>query len=245
MMDVGMVEVWPVFWAGVVLALTLLLGFFLQGEVLRWSGFGAWGLVLVVPMLMWGLLADAGPIGRMVGLILGLLLAMKAVVAVYGLRRERLSYGQWMVFAGLWLGMRPGVFTRLGRPQVAGWQRLMCKGAIWAGVGGFLLALSRLVWGGVFLPAPTVLGMMVVLGLLLPGLSLIVHFGVLTMLAGVWRRCGVPVRVLFDAPFRAKGLREFWGHRWNLAFAEMTAIAVYRPVRERWGWRGSVGWIRL
>jgi alginate O-acetyltransferase complex protein AlgI len=65
---------------------------------------------------------------------------------------------------------------------------------------------------------------------LLPGLSLILHFGILGMLAGGWRALGADVGPLFRAPWRSRSLAEFWGRRWNLAFSEMTAIGVYRPV---------------
>jgi alginate O-acetyltransferase complex protein AlgI len=35
---------------------------------------------------------------------------------------------------------------------------------------------------------------------------------------------------LFRRPLRSTSLREFWGRRWNLAFSEMTALGVYRPL---------------
>ena len=37
------------------------------------------------------------------------------------------------------------------------------------------------------------------------------------------------------APHRSRSLTEFWGRRWNLAFSEMTALAIYRPFRDRLG----------
>jgi alginate O-acetyltransferase complex protein AlgI len=71
--------------------------------------------------------------------------------------------------------------------------------------------------------------------LLLPGLSLILHFGLCNLLAGIWRLRGIPCDALFRAPLRSQNLAEFWGRRWNLAFSEMTAIAVYRPLAGRLG----------
>src|SRR5207237_10088203 len=32
------------------------------------------------------------------------------------------------------------------------------------------------------------------------------------------------------APLRSPSLAEFWGRRWNLAFSQMTALAVYQPL---------------
>ena len=71
--------------------------------------------------------------------------------------------------------------------------------------------------------------------LLLPGLSLVLHFGLFNLLAGAWRLAGVDARPLFRAPLKAHSLTEFWGRRWNLAVAEMTALAVYRPLAGRFG----------
>jgi alginate O-acetyltransferase complex protein AlgI len=65
---------------------------------------------------------------------------------------------------------------------------------------------------------------------LLPGLSLMLHFGLCNILAGAWRFRGVPCEALFRAPLRSQNLGEFWAKRWNVAFSEMTAIAVYRPL---------------
>ena len=72
--------------------------------------------------------------------------------------------------------------------------------------------------------------------LLLPALSLVLHFGLLNVLAGVWRSAGANCRALFRAPLCATSLTEFWGRRWNLAFSEMAATAVFRPLSR---WAGS------
>jgi D-alanyl-lipoteichoic acid acyltransferase DltB (MBOAT superfamily) len=40
----------------------------------------------------------------------------------------------------------------------------------------------------------------------------------------------VDVHALFRAPLLSRSLAEFWGRRWNLAFSEMTATGVYRPL---------------
>jgi hypothetical protein len=49
--------------------------------------------------------------------------------------------------------------------------------------------------------------------LLLPGLSLVLHFGVFNLLAGAWRLAGVDCRPLFLAPLESTSLAEFWGRR--------------------------------
>ena len=79
----------------------------------------------------------------------------------------------------------------------------------------------------------------VVVGLmaLMTGISFAVHFGLFDLLAGLWRYCGADCRKLFRAPFLSRSLTEFWSRRWNVAFSEMTALAVFRPVKARLGGR--------
>src|SRR5690606_24532884 len=66
--------------------------------------------------------------------------------------------------------------------------------------------------------------------LLMTGFSLLVHFGCFSLLAAAWRIAGFDTRALFRAPLHAQTLAEFWGRRWNLAYSEMIALCVIRPV---------------
>ncbi len=76
--------------------------------------------------------------------------------------------------------------------------------------------------------------------LLMVGFSLILHFGLCNLLAGGWRRFGVHANTLFRAPLYSQNLSEFWARRWNLAFSEMTSIAVYRPLASKFGRGGAL-----
>src|SRR5262249_36612774 len=91
-------------------------------------------------------------------------------------------------------------------------------------LGGIaLVVMARLVWlitSSKLLATPP----------LLVGLSLIVHFGVFDVVTALWRWNGGDCPRLLRSPLRSTSLREFWGRRWNLAFSEMTAIAVYQPL---------------
>ncbi len=69
----------------------------------------------------------------------------------------------------------------------------------------------------------------------LMGLSLILHFGLLNIFTGFLRSVGVNVTSLFKDPIRSRSLNEFWSKRWNLAFVELTTIAVLRPVKKAYG----------
>jgi alginate O-acetyltransferase complex protein AlgI len=59
---------------------------------------------------------------------------------------------------------------------------------------------------------------------------MVVHFGIVTVTAGVWRWFGFDCRPIMRMPLAARSLGEFWARRWNIAFAEMTALAVARPL---------------
>jgi alginate O-acetyltransferase complex protein AlgI len=164
----------------------------------------------------------------MLVIIGGVLTAMKGIVSVEAAARHgtRLPPLRWLAFATSWPGMRPGLFTRPAgeRPGARpGAWRLVARGFLRAAAGAGLIALARVLWGATESPgAATVV--------LLTGLSLLVHFGMFTVLAGAWRLAGADTSPLFQAPLRSASIGEFWSRRWNIAFSEMTALAVYGPL---------------
>jgi alginate O-acetyltransferase complex protein AlgI len=185
----------------------------------------AWTVVVASTAFVERLTADQPAGLRMLALIGTLLYAMKAVVTVDGMEPGRpvLSPARWLGFAALWPGMRPTPFAAAGGPPLPGARALLERGVVRLVLGVALVAMARLAWvttGSRFLAT----------ALALPGLSFILHFGIFNLVAGAWRRAGVDVHALFRAPLLSKSLAEFWGRRWNLAFSEMTAIGVYRPL---------------
>jgi len=195
----------------------------------------AWGLVVAAVLGVERLSASQPPGLRMLALIGTLLYAMKAVVTVDGMEpgRPPLSSVRWLGFAALWPGMRPMPFAAAGGPPLPGADALLKRGALRLVIGVALVALARLAWvatGSRFLA--TVLA--------LSGLSFVLHFGIFNLVAGAWRLAGVDVYALFRAPLLSKSLAEFWGRRWNLAFSEMTALGVYRPLSRPWGKRAAL-----
>jgi len=190
----------------------------------------AWALVAAAVVGAERLTAGQPPGFRMLGLVGVLLYAMKAVVCVEGgaSRESGLGWARWWGFAIAWPGMRPDPFATAGRRRVPGGPALMARGLGWLVAGAALVLLARAVWrsGG---------SLALATALVLPGLSLILHFGIFNLLAGAWRLAGVNVGPLFRAPVRSRSLTEFWGRRWNLAFSEMTAIGIYRPLAPRLG----------
>ncbi len=187
-------------------------------------------------------LCAAEPAGfRMLAIIGTLLFAMKAVVTVEAVAdgQPRLTPLQWLGFASAWPGMRPTPFTKAGGPPQPGAAALVWAGLVRLMLGVGLVLLARLVCTHTPSWVAREHAEMVAMLLLLPGLSLILHFGIFNLVAGLWRRFGVDARPLFRAPLLATSLGDFWGRRWNLAFSEMTALGVYRPLSGPLGRRGA------
>ena len=182
----------------------------------------AW--ILVVGAVLFAERATAAePAGvRMLAVISLLLYAMKAVVSVES-PDVRLSPVRWMAFAAAWPGMRPGLFAGTGNPPLEGAGKLLWKGVIRVATGAALIAAAWVLWRATR-------SQLLATAFLLPGISLVLHFGVFNILAGGWRYLGVDASPLFKAPLRSRSLAEFWGRRWNLAFSEMTALGIYRPI---------------
>ncbi len=64
-------------------------------------------------------------------------------------------------------------------------------------------------------------------------LLLIVHLGLMEVLADGLRLLGFAPTSLFDRPFLASSLRDFWSVRWNRAFVDMNKIFFLQPLRNR------------
>jgi alginate O-acetyltransferase complex protein AlgI len=185
----------------------------------------AWALVLASVAVAERVSAREPAGFRMLALIGTLLYAMKAVVSVDGMDpgRPPLSAWRWLAFAALWPGMRPLPFARAGDPPLPGAGALIRRGVARLVLGLALVLAARFAW-------TRTASRLLATALALPGLSFILHFGIFNVVAGAWRYLGVDVHALFRAPLLSRSLAEFWGRRWNLAFSEMTATGVYRPL---------------
>ena len=194
----------------------------------------AWGLVVLAVGLADHVTSHEPARLRMLALIGALFGAMKVLVSVESRAREgtRLSPLRWAAFATLWPGMRPALVAHL-QPGRSGSARLLKAGLGYVALGTALFLLARFTW----LRTQSALLSTV---LLLPALSFLLHFGAFGIIAGLWRRAGADVGPLFRAPWRSASLGEFWSRRWNLAFSEMTSLAVYRPLALRVGRRAAL-----
>lgn len=224
--------------AGVVWSIAgLLLGLFVLGFVLsrgtsRWWRVVAWSMPVAGFLVVDRLTSDEPAGVRMVAICLALLLGMKGVVAVESRLSgdEPLSPLAWSVFCLCWFGMRPNVFARFPGPARDGVGELLKSAGISCGMGVTAVLVAVVVGGFVSVDAGVVRTVAVGLPLMI-AFSLLVHFALFDLLAATWRWFGANTRKLFRRPIVATSLTEFWGRRWNLAFSEMTAIAVFRPLK--------------
>lgn len=175
-----------------------------------------------------------GPILRMLAIIATTFTGMKVIAVAQGYKHKMLTlkFTQWLAFAIGWAGMRAQPFETLGqKPLPNAWPMIRF------GISRILLgfALIALAHGVVLLPLDQFLTYIILSAMLLVGLSLILHFGMLSISAGMWRLSGVNTYLLFRQPAKATSLTELWSKRWNIAFSEMTSVSIYRPIKNKYG----------
>jgi hypothetical protein len=210
--------------------LLLLAGFFLPGiRKIQTARIIGWGLCILTFYFSIAITQEESPLYRMIVIVSLQLISMKILVAIETYHSGmKLNSMQWCAFTLGWFGMRPALFESLPSRRLDS-SKLIFKGISRIAAGILLIYLSTLVQRSnvaIFFLAEL---------MLLTGLSLILHFGILNLTAASWRFFGVDVKELFRSPFKSKSLKEFWGKRWNVAFSEMTTLIAYRPLKHKLG----------
>jgi hypothetical protein len=67
------------------------------------------------------------------------------------------------------------------------------------------------------------------------GLIFTLHFGGFSLLSWAWRRAGVAALPIMNVPLASTSLGEFWGKRWNRAFADIARRFIFRPLTKPLG----------
>lgn len=208
--------------------------------LIRWnskiaSSVTVWLIAIVAVFgIHWYSLNEAG-LYRMLAIICVLFTAMKIVVAnTYFRNKAPFSFTKWLFFSLGWIGMNPSLFERprSNRKQEA--KQLLIFGISRVLLGSIICYIAY--WCADVVVLSDLMWLKVLSSLLaLVGISLILHFGFLNFNASFWNFMGVPAYPVFKSPLRSLSLTEFWGKRWNLAFSEMAAIAVYKPLKSTLG----------
>jgi hypothetical protein len=226
----------PILYFALINLTIVLLGYAFVKYKMIWQ---SWLLLVAGILIIHLIFLHANPIARMLAIIATTFTAMKiiAVAESYKAKKLSLQFKQWLVFATGWAGMRAEPFESLGQLQLPNAWRMIRFGIIRVIAGSVLILLAHQI---VSLHVNPQVIYIVVTVLLLVGLSLILHFGLLSISAGTWRLKGVNTYYLFKQPVKAMSLTEFWGKRWNMAFSEMTAVAIFRPLRNKIGNAGAL-----
>lgn len=187
----------------------------------------AWTMACITVLFSTIITSGQPPLLRMAIIVFLQLLSMKVLVAVETYTGEnRLKIFQWLAFALGWFGMRATPFEQLpGTPLP--YRKLILKGMTRITIGLLLLYFSVIAER-----TPIAATFFIPQLLVLAGISMILHFGILNLSTAAWRAQGIDVQELFRAPYKATSLREFWGKRWNMAFSEMTTQIAYRPLKQ-------------
>jgi hypothetical protein len=211
--------------------LVLLLGYIL---VKRKMVFAGWLLMVAAILSVYFIFLHHHPVIRMLSIIATTFSGMKVIAVTESYKRKplTLTFKQWFIFAGGWAGMRAEPFEKLGSAPVPGGWPMVRMGISRILAGLLLIFLGHEI---LLLPYKPEVIYMVVSVVLLIGLSLILHFGMLSISAGMWRFSGVNTYLLFRQPVKATSLTEFWSKRWNIAFSEMTSVAIFRPLKNKIG----------
>ncbi len=185
-------------------------------RVVRLAG---WSSLVIGSAAIERALAAEPPGVRMLSLIAFAMVVLKALVI--GEARARgvplLGPLRFLAFTLAWPGMRPELFvakTAVPEGQTAA---LFRRGALQLALGALSLVAARALWDDNRSELLTT-------SLLLVGISLALHFGLLSLLAAGFRLAGIACEALFRAPLLSESLSEFWSRRWNIAFSEMTAL---------------------
>jgi len=60
-----------------------------------------------------------------------------------------------------------------------------------------------------------------------------IHFGLFHVLSCIWRANGVKAMPVMNLPIASKSISDFWSHRWNLAFRDLTKRLCFLPLSRR------------
>jgi hypothetical protein len=193
--------------------------------------------VLVLPALAWWATCDLPAWVNMWALAGAMFFALK-LLTLTAAELGTVSFGRVFAYIALWPGMdaRVFLFDRIENKPVAPAGELafaLLK------LSGGLAAGAWATWR-VGTAQPMLVGWVGMIGIIFT-----LHFGLLHVVSWLWRRAGVNAPPIMRAPIAADSLADFWGGRWNAAFADVARRFLFRPTVRWLGVRGAGAFVFL
>lgn len=186
-------------------------------------------LAVVVPTVIWLVTTGLPAWLRMWTLVGAEVLAVKWLMLRFALARgDAPGRGRQWAFLFGWAGTDAARFLRgVAEPvRRAEW--------MWAAAHLFTGLACALAGAQLVATAPVTGAWLGMIGMVLVG-----HFGGTQLLALAWRTRGVDAPPLMRTPVSATSLADFWGARWNLAFAVPARDLLFKPLARRIGVVGA------
>jgi hypothetical protein len=187
--------------------------------------------LFVMPALAWWLTRDL-PGWVAMWAIAGSEFAALKLVTLTAVHRGAGSADRVLAYVFLWPGMDAAAFlgdrpdrAPVARPRELGFALLKLLGGLLACAWAVHHAYSG---------RPMVVAWVGMIGIIFT-----LHFGLLHVISWGWRRAGVNAPPIMRAPIAADSLSDFWGGRWNAAFADAARRFLFRPTVRRLGARGA------
>lgn len=193
--------------------------------------------LFVLPALAWWVSRELPAWLTMWALAGSLFVALK-LLTLTAVNGKNGSPVRVFAYVSLWPGMDAGtfLFDRVDKEPVARPGELGI--AILKLLGG-LLACAWATLNATTEP-PMLVGWVGMIGIIF-----VLHFGLLHVVSWVWRRAGVDAPPIMRAPIAADSLSDFWGGRWNKAFADAARRFLFRPTVRRLGAAGAGAFVFL
>jgi hypothetical protein len=170
-------------------------------------------------------LKDSIPILRLGAASLGLIAVIKVAALLWQISdgakfQSRLGL---LLFLFAWPGVSVAGFTERSQVRPETGSRFLEAWLTFLSGIGLLIAVSLIGRG-----QSTALNYVALFSILL-----IVHLGLIEVIADSIRLLGFSPPSLFDRPYLSISLRDFWSFRWNRAFVDMNKTFILGPLREK------------
>lgn len=191
----------------------------------------------VLPAVAWWATRDLAAWVNMWALAGSMFFALK-LLTLTAAELDTISFGRIFAYIALWPGMDARAFLA-DRPAKAPVARLpelvFALLKLLGGLCAFVVAAHYADRWSMWLAGWV--GML--------GIIFTLHFGLLHLVSWCWRRMGVDAPPIMRAPILADSLGDFWGGRWNAAFADAARRFLFKPTVRVLGARGAGAFVFL